>query len=203
MCCIIHVFTLSHWIKASQCLFIPSHPWTCAVRLHFPPLPISHHDGQRLHELPCCLPDTGYEPNVMEVNDTASSDICFQESLDHTAFSSDFYMDDDQLGKLLADVHRDYADYRRPEGVSVSPSSVSVMVDRTGELVEERIAEERRLGHEFLAAQAEQGHRILREGLLRQQQDFSWSSSTRFYNNEGWVHKPEVHRGSEDHYGII
>ena len=45
-------------------------------------------------------------------------------------------MDDDTLGKLLAEVHRDYADYRRPEGVSVSPSSMSVMVDRTGEPVE-------------------------------------------------------------------
>ena len=45
-------------------------------------------------------------------------------------------MDDETLGKLLADVHRDYADYRRPEGVSVSPSSISVMVDRTGEPVE-------------------------------------------------------------------
>ena len=37
---------------------------------------------------------------------------------------------------LLAEEHRDYADYRRAEGVSVSPSSVSVMVDRTGEPVE-------------------------------------------------------------------
>ena len=45
-------------------------------------------------------------------------------------------MDDDTLGKLLAEVHRDYADYRRPEGVCVSPSSMSVMVDRTGEPVE-------------------------------------------------------------------
>ena len=40
------------------------------------------------------------------------------------------------LGKLLAEVHRDYADYRRPEGVCVSESSMSVMVDRTGEPVE-------------------------------------------------------------------
>ena len=45
-------------------------------------------------------------------------------------------MDDETLGKLLAEVHRDYADYRRPEGVSVSPSSMSVMVDRTGKPVE-------------------------------------------------------------------
>ena len=54
-------------------------------------------------------------------------------------------MDDETLGKLLAEVHRDYADYCRPEGVSVSPSSMSVMVDRTGKLVEEiiGIAEER------------------------------------------------------------
>ena len=54
-------------------------------------------------------------------------------------------MDDETLGKLLAEVHRDYADYRSPEGVSVSPSSMSVMVDRTGKLVEEiiGIAEDR------------------------------------------------------------
>ena len=45
-------------------------------------------------------------------------------------------MDDKTLGKLLAEVHRDYADYRCPEGVSVSPSSMSVMVDRTGKPVE-------------------------------------------------------------------
>ena len=45
-------------------------------------------------------------------------------------------MDDETLGKLLAEVHRDYADYCRPEGVSVSASSMSVMVDRTGKPVE-------------------------------------------------------------------
>ena len=48
----------------------------------------------------------------------------------------DLYIDDDELGKLLAEVHRDCADYRRAEGVSVSPSSMSVMVDRTGKPVE-------------------------------------------------------------------
>ena len=89
------------------------------------------------------LPLAGYEPNAMELtnatelNDAVSSDfIDFQDSLDYTAPSSDHYMDDDTLGKLLAEAHRDYADYRRPEGVSVSPSSMSVMVDRTGEPVE-------------------------------------------------------------------
>ena len=88
------------------------------------------------------LPNTGYEPNAMEftgtteLNNAVFSDINFQDSLDYTAPSSDLYMDDDALGKLLAEVHRDYADYRRAEGVSVSQSSVSVMVDRTGEPVE-------------------------------------------------------------------
>ena len=95
-----------------------------------------------------CLPDTGNEPKAMELtdvmdfagttelNDAAYSDINFQDSLDYTAPSSDLYIDDDARGKLLAEVHRDCADYRRAEGVNVSPSSVSVMVDRTVEPVE-------------------------------------------------------------------
>ena len=75
--------------------------------------------------------------DATELNDAVSSDLLnFQDSLDYIAPSSDHYMDDETLGKLLAEVHRDYADYRRAEGVSVSPSSVSVMVDRTGEPVE-------------------------------------------------------------------
>ena len=45
-------------------------------------------------------------------------------------------MDDTTLGKLLAEVHREYADYRRPEGVFVSPSSMSVTSDRTEKPVE-------------------------------------------------------------------
>ena len=95
-----------------------------------------------------CMPDTGYEPNVMELtdvmeftgttelNNAASSDINFQDSLDYTAPSSDLYLDDTTLGKLLTEAHREYADYHRAEGVNVSQSSVSVMVDRTGEKVE-------------------------------------------------------------------
>ena len=71
-----------------------------------------------------------------ELNDAVFSDINFQDSLDNTVPSSDLYMDDDALGKLFAEVHRDHAYCRRAEGVSVSPSSVSVMVDRTGEPVE-------------------------------------------------------------------
>ena len=46
--------------------------------------------------------------------------------------SSDQDIDDTTLGKLLTEAHREYADYRSPEGVIVSPSSVSVVFDRTG-----------------------------------------------------------------------
>ena len=75
--------------------------------------------------------------NDTELNDSVPSKFTdFQDSLVHFAPSSDHDMDDETLGKLLAEVHRDYADYRRQEGVSVSPSSVSVASDRTGKPVE-------------------------------------------------------------------
>ena len=88
------------------------------------------------------FPLTGYEPNDMELNDMELNDSVpskftdCQDPLVHFTPSSDHDMDDETLGKLLVEVHRDYADYRCPEGVSVSPSSMSVMVDRTGKLVE-------------------------------------------------------------------
>ena len=44
-------------------------------------------------------------------------------------------MDDVTLGKLLDEAHREHADYRSPEGVSVSQSSLSVVFDRTGKPV--------------------------------------------------------------------
>ena len=47
-------------------------------------------------------------------------------------------MDDATLGKLLDEAHREHADYRNPEGVSVSQSSLSVVFDRTGKPVGER-----------------------------------------------------------------
>ena len=136
--------------------------------------------------------------NATEFNDAISSGfVDFQDSLDYTVPPSDHYMDDDTLGKLLEEVHGEYAAYRRAEGVSVSPSSMSVMFDRTGKLVEEMIAEEResssaqirtllneqrktiiaeyceKVSHnELIAAQAEHERRILQGELLRQQQNF-------------------------------
>ena len=75
---------------------------------------------------------TGYEPN-----DTVSNELIdSQGPLSYVAPSSDQDMDDTTLGKLLAEVHRDYADYRRPEDVFVSPSSMSVTSNRTGKPVE-------------------------------------------------------------------
>ena len=50
--------------------------------------------------------------------------------------SSDQDIDDTTLGKLLTEAHREYADYRSLEGVSVSQSSLSVASDRTGKPVE-------------------------------------------------------------------
>ena len=79
---------------------------------------------------------TGYEPNDTELNYTVSSEfIDSQGPLFYVTPSSDQDMDDTTLGKLLAEVHRDYADYRSPEGVSVSQSSLSVASDRTGKPV--------------------------------------------------------------------
>ena len=52
--------------------------------------------------------------------------------------SSDLDIDDAMLGKLLDEAHREYADYRSPEGVSVSQSSLSVVFDRTGKPVGEK-----------------------------------------------------------------
>ena len=47
-------------------------------------------------------------------------------------------IDDATPGKLLTEAHREHADYRNPEGVSVSQSSLSVVFDRTGKPVGER-----------------------------------------------------------------
>ena len=80
---------------------------------------------------------TGYEPNDMELNDTVSDELVYSQGpLAYITPSSDQDMDDTTLGKLLTEAHREYADCRCPEGVSVSPPSMSVMVDRTGKPVE-------------------------------------------------------------------
>ena len=61
-----------------------------------------------------------------------------QGSFSYVTPSSDLDIDDTTLGKLLTEAHREYADYRSPEGVSVSQSSLSVVFDRTGKPVGER-----------------------------------------------------------------
>ena len=58
---------------------------------------------------------TGYEPNDKVFNELGNS----QGSFSYVTTSSDLYIDDDELGRLLAEVHRDCADYRRAEGVNV------------------------------------------------------------------------------------
>ena len=76
---------------------------------------------------------TGNEPNFMafsELNDFLGSSYIIP--------SSDLDMDDVTLGKLLTEAHREHADYRNPEGVSVSQSSSSVVFDRAGKPAGER-----------------------------------------------------------------
>ena len=60
-----------------------------------------------------------------------------QGSFSYITQSSDLDIDDAALGKLLDEAHREHADYRNPEGVSVSQSSLSVVFDRTGKPVGE------------------------------------------------------------------
>ena len=62
---------------------------------------------------------TGYEPNDTVVNEFVNS----QGSFSYITESSDLDVDDTTFGKLLTEVHREYADYRSPEGVSFSQSS--------------------------------------------------------------------------------
>ena len=74
---------------------------------------------------------TGHEPNDTVFNELVNS----QGSFSYVTPSSDLDIDDTTLGKLLTEAHREYADYRSPEGVSVSQSSLSVVFDRTGKPV--------------------------------------------------------------------
>ena len=71
---------------------------------------------------------TGYEPNDMVVNELGNS----QDSFSYVTPSSDQDRDDITFGKLLTEVHREYADYSSPEGVFVSQSSLSVVSDKRG-----------------------------------------------------------------------
>ena len=95
-----------------------------------------------------------------ELNNAASSDIYFQDSLEDTVSLSNPDIDDDELGKLLAIVvdrtgqpvlERSNSDNFscRVRNVKSAQNQFPLvtqakrMVDRTGEPVEERIAEER------------------------------------------------------------
>ena len=55
-----------------------------------------------------------------------------QGSFSYSTPSSDQDVDDVTLGELLTEAHRGQADYCKPEGVSVSHSSSSVVFDGSG-----------------------------------------------------------------------
>ena len=89
---------------------------------------------------------TGYEPNDTVSNDTVSNDTVSNDTVSNELVdsqgpfayvtpSSDQDIDDTTLGKLLTEAHREHADYRSPEGVCVSQSSLSVASDRKGKPV--------------------------------------------------------------------
>ena len=63
-----------------------------------------------------------------------------QGSFSYITQSSDLDIDDATLGKLLDEAHREHADHRSPEGVSVSQSSLSVLFDRKGNLWEKEMS---------------------------------------------------------------
>ena len=92
------------------------------------PLPRRGNDANDVH-----TSLAGYEPIDMVFNELSNS----QGSFSHVAPSSDLDTDD-AFGKLFDEAYQKCANYRNPEGVSVSQSSLSLVFDRTGKLVEER-----------------------------------------------------------------
>ena len=66
------------------------------------------------YDVSVSVPLTSYEPNDMVFNELGNS----QGSFSYITPSSDLDIDDATLGKLLDEAHREYADYRSPEGAS-------------------------------------------------------------------------------------
>ena len=150
---VFHCHPIHGRAQRSLSVFSPSLSTSCST-LFFLPFLMTDGDSVTINK-PCATPQTGpsspwtitspitgYEPNAMEftgtteLSDAVFSDINFQDSLVHTAHSSDLSWMTTRSASYSKKYTRDYADYRRAEGVSVSPSSESVMVDRTGEPVE-------------------------------------------------------------------
>ena len=72
---------------------------------------------------------TGYEPNFLTFGEINDSSVPFSFMIP----STDQDVDDVTLGEMLAAAHRGQVDYCVPGGMSVSQSSSSVMVDRSGQ----------------------------------------------------------------------
>ena len=72
---------------------------------------------------------TGYEPKLLAFDELYDSSVPFSLMIP----SSDQDMDDLTLGEMLIAAHRGQADYCEPEGVSVSQSSSSVVLDGSGQ----------------------------------------------------------------------
>ena len=72
---------------------------------------------------------TGYEPNLLTFGELNDSSVPFSFMIP----SADQDVDDVTLGEMLTAAHRGQVDYCVPGGMSVSQSSSSVMVDRSGQ----------------------------------------------------------------------
>ena len=130
---------------------------------------------------------TGYEPKLLTFGELNDSSVPFSFMIP----SLDQDVDDVTLGEMLTAAHRGQVDYCVPGGMSVSQSSSSVMLDRSGQpdernssnaqirtLLEEQrqtiIAQyrEKVSHHELQAAHAEEERRLLQGQLWRQKLEF-------------------------------
>ena len=112
---------MSHAPHGSRCSWVSLHPIITYERL-------SLTSPSSLSTSTCPSPSSSTSPSWCT---PSSGLIDSQGSFSYITPSSDLDIDDTTLGKLLTEAHREYADYRSPEGVSVSQSSLSVVVDRT------------------------------------------------------------------------
>ena len=102
----------------------------------------------------------------------------------NSTLSSDQDMDDVTLGKLFTEAHREYADYRSPEGVSVSQSSVSVWSIEHGNLWEKEMSISQ------LVLVSRETHTVLTESFLKTPKLRKWSID----QGNLWEKAAQMHR---------
>ena len=160
-----------HWLKSPACHFSSSACCTCVVVLDslrplststcpFPSssTPCTQTSTTLIRwEITCATPPRGVltpttspspsqvmRPTTMSLTNSSTPRVPSPALPCHRTRD----MDDTTLGKLLAEVRREYADYRSLESVFLSPSSMLVMSDKTGKPVEENNVDQSNGCHE-------------------------------------------------------